>query len=111
MAEMKKLLSAKDVANILNISRAMAYRMMQDGQITVVRIGRSVRVRPEDLEVFRAIFTKLDVKKEPVSLRKVFDILKKEPEIAKQNSHIRAKYVDSDFADLLNRKTTISEKN
>jgi excisionase family DNA binding protein len=43
------LLKAKDVAEILQISRAMAYTLMQRGEIPTVRIGKSRRVRPEDL--------------------------------------------------------------
>jgi excisionase family DNA binding protein len=43
------LLKAKDVAEILQISRAMAYSLMQRGEIPTVRIGKARRVRPEDL--------------------------------------------------------------
>jgi excisionase family DNA binding protein len=42
-------LKAKDVAEILQISRAMAYTLMQRGEIPTVRIGQARRVRPEDL--------------------------------------------------------------
>ena len=47
-----KLLKVSDVARNLNISRSMAYRLMQRGDITRVNIGRAVRVRPVDLEEF-----------------------------------------------------------
>jgi excisionase family DNA binding protein len=43
------LLKAKEVAEILKISRAMAYTLMQRGEIPTVRIGKARRVRPEDL--------------------------------------------------------------
>jgi excisionase family DNA binding protein len=46
------LLKGQDVARILNISRSMAYGLMQRGEIATVLIGRSVRVRPVDLEEF-----------------------------------------------------------
>jgi excisionase family DNA binding protein len=46
------LLKAKDVAEILQISRAMAYILMQRGEIPTVRIGKARRVRPEDLIKF-----------------------------------------------------------
>ena len=46
------LLKAGDVARILNISQSMAYILMQTRAIPVVRIGRSVRVRPSDLEAY-----------------------------------------------------------
>jgi excisionase family DNA binding protein len=47
-----QLLTAKEVALVLNISRAMAYRLLQHGELTSVRIGNSVRVLPEDLEAY-----------------------------------------------------------
>jgi excisionase family DNA binding protein len=43
------LLTAKQVADILNISKSKAYHFMQLGEIPTVRIGKSRRVRPEDL--------------------------------------------------------------
>jgi excisionase family DNA binding protein len=43
------LLKAKEVAEILQISRAMAYTLMQRGEIPTVRIGKARRVKPEDL--------------------------------------------------------------
>lgn len=45
----KRLLRANEVAKILNVSLALAYRLMQTGDIPCVRIGTAVRVRPEDL--------------------------------------------------------------
>ena len=46
------LLRANEVAEILNISLALAYRLMQMGEIRCVRIGTAVRVRPEDLDAY-----------------------------------------------------------
>ena len=46
------LLKATDIAKILNISRAMAYQLMQQEKIRSVRIGTARRVRPEDLDDF-----------------------------------------------------------
>ena len=43
------LLRGNEVARRLGVSRAMAYRMMQDGTLPVVRIGRAVRVPTEEL--------------------------------------------------------------
>ena len=45
-----QLLKAADVAAILNISRAMAYRLMQQGAIRTVCIGAARRVRWTDLQ-------------------------------------------------------------
>ena len=47
-----KLLNGADVANLLGISRSLAYRMMRTGEIQAIRFGRSIRVRPEALERF-----------------------------------------------------------
>lgn len=47
-----RLLKATEVANILNISRAMAYRLMQQGDIRTVRISGIRRVRATDLEKY-----------------------------------------------------------
>ena len=46
------LLTAPDVARILNISKGAAYRLIQIKQIPSVRINRNVRVRQEDLDEF-----------------------------------------------------------
>ncbi len=47
-----RLLKAVEVAEILNISRAFAYRLMQKGIIRTVSIQGARRVRPEDLIEF-----------------------------------------------------------
>ena len=47
-----RLLTAPDVARILNISKGAAYKLIQLKQIPSIRINRSVRVRPEDLDEF-----------------------------------------------------------
>ncbi len=47
------LLKPQAVADALGISRRQAYQLMQQGDIPTVRIGRrSVRVRPQDLELY-----------------------------------------------------------
>lgn len=48
----RRLLKAKEVADILQVSRSMAYRMMQRGEIPTIRVGSAVRVRGSDLEEF-----------------------------------------------------------
>jgi excisionase family DNA binding protein len=47
-----KLLRAAEVAQILNVSRAFAYRLMQQGKIRTVAIAKTRRVRPSDLQDF-----------------------------------------------------------
>jgi excisionase family DNA binding protein len=48
----EKLYRGSEVASILNISRALAYRLLAEGAIPSIRFGRTVRCRPEDLENF-----------------------------------------------------------
>ena len=47
--EAASLLKAAEVAQILNISRSLTYRLLQEGQIPVIRINQAVRVHPKDL--------------------------------------------------------------
>ena len=49
---LEKLYRGSDVASILGISKALAYRLLAEGAIPSVRFGRTVRVRTEDLENF-----------------------------------------------------------
>ena len=46
------LLRANEVAEILNISVPMTYRLMQRNEIRSVRIGKGRRVRPQDLHQY-----------------------------------------------------------
>ena len=46
------ILKASDVAQILRISKGLAYRMMQQGEIPAIQFGRTTRVRQQDLEDF-----------------------------------------------------------
>lgn len=48
------LLTAPEVARILNISKGGAYRLIQQGEIPSVRINCNVRVRLDDLNSFIA---------------------------------------------------------
>ncbi len=52
MPKIEKLLKGSEVASLLNISRSRAYILMQTGVILTVRIGKSRRVRPQDLNTF-----------------------------------------------------------
>jgi len=46
---LQRLLKAIEVAEILNVSKSMAYRLMQTREIPTVNIGNAKRVRPIDL--------------------------------------------------------------
>ena len=48
----RRLLKAAEVAEYLNISRAMAYRLIQTRKLRSVKIGGALRVRPVDLAEF-----------------------------------------------------------
>lgn len=48
------LLRPPEVARRLSVSRARAYQLIAAGEIPAVRIGRLVRVAPQDLEAFIA---------------------------------------------------------
>jgi len=46
------LLTVMEVAHILHISRSYAYNLAMSGVLPVIRIGKSRRIRPVDLEHF-----------------------------------------------------------
>jgi excisionase family DNA binding protein len=41
-----------DVAQVLNLSRAMVYRLIQHGRLPCLYIGTAVRIHPDDLDKF-----------------------------------------------------------
>lgn len=45
-------LDGKEVAKRLNISRAMVYKLVQQGELSAVRIGSTVRVPLENLSKY-----------------------------------------------------------
>jgi excisionase family DNA binding protein len=60
-----ELLTGRDVAKLLKVSESMAYQLMRT-EIPCVKLGRSVRVRPQDLEEY--IASKVTVPETPVIL-------------------------------------------
>ena len=48
----RPLLRIEQVAQRLSVSRSMAWKIIDDGQLRSLRIGRVVRVRPEDLDAY-----------------------------------------------------------
>ena len=48
------LLNAEDVAERLAISKSFAYQLMRLGEIPIVKLGRAVRVREQDLIAYVA---------------------------------------------------------
>ncbi len=47
-----RLLIAQDVAAALNMGLSTVYQLVERGELPSIRIGRSVRIRSEDLEKF-----------------------------------------------------------
>ena len=47
-----RLLNSRDVAEILRISTSKVYKLMRCGELTAVHIGKSIRVKPDDLSLF-----------------------------------------------------------
>lgn len=45
----QRLLRIEDVARVLNCSRSYAWAMTATGRLPVVRLGRAIRIRPQDL--------------------------------------------------------------
>lgn len=52
LREKNRLMTAKEVATTLRIGQSTVYHLIQRGDLPCVRIGRSVRVRPADLDRF-----------------------------------------------------------
>jgi excisionase family DNA binding protein len=49
---LSRLLNVQDVAAALNMGLSTVYLLVERGEIPSIRIGRSVRIRLEDLEKF-----------------------------------------------------------
>ena len=49
---LSRLLNAQDVAAALKMGLSTVYMLVERGELPSIRIGRSVRIRPEDLEEF-----------------------------------------------------------
>ena len=49
---MERLMTIREVTEVLSVSQATVSRLIRDGQLIKTGIGRSVRIRPSDLETF-----------------------------------------------------------
>lgn len=45
-----RLLTVSEVANLLRVSRMTVYRLIKEGQMSALRIGRSYRLREDDVD-------------------------------------------------------------
>lgn len=50
--KIEQLLTPDEVSDVLNVSRSHIYQVLREGIIPSVRIGKAVRVRPQDLRAF-----------------------------------------------------------
>ncbi len=50
--KLSRLLSIKEVTEILGISRATIYRMIDAGEIKAYKIGKGVRFKQEEIEEY-----------------------------------------------------------
>lgn len=57
-----QLLTVSDVAKMAQVSEASAWRWVRSGELTHVKLGRNVRVRESDLQVFLALKTQPSTK-------------------------------------------------
>jgi len=48
----RPLLTVAGVAKILNVSPRTVRRLIKDGKLPILHVGRSVRIRPEAIEAF-----------------------------------------------------------
>ena len=48
----ENLLTPTEVSKILRVSRSFAYQLCQTGEIVCLRIRKSIRIRPSDLEAY-----------------------------------------------------------
>ena len=49
---MNTLLTVSEVARLLNLTRRATYRLIRRKQLNAIRIGRLLRILPNDLELF-----------------------------------------------------------
>lgn len=46
------LLTVREVASALQVSTMTVYRLMEDGILTHIRVGRNYRIHPDALDAF-----------------------------------------------------------
>jgi excisionase family DNA binding protein len=52
VAPAKLLMSAEEAARALGIGRTRMYELLRSGEVASIKLGRSRRIRPEDLEEY-----------------------------------------------------------
>ncbi len=49
-----RFVTVSEVANLLRVSNMTVYRLVQSGQLPAVRVGRSYRIRDDDVDKYLA---------------------------------------------------------
>jgi excisionase family DNA binding protein len=49
-----RFLTVNEVADLLRVSSMTIYRLIKDGEIAAVRVGKSYRLREDDVDAFLA---------------------------------------------------------
>jgi excisionase family DNA binding protein len=47
-----RLLTVNEVADLLRVSRMTVYRLIKEGQISALRVGRNYRLREDDVDTY-----------------------------------------------------------
>ena len=47
-----RLLTVNEVADLLRVSRMTVYRLIKEGQLKALRVGRSYRLREDDVDEY-----------------------------------------------------------
>ena len=47
-----RLLTVNEVADLLRVSRMTVYRMIKEGEMPAVRVGRGYRLREDDVDTY-----------------------------------------------------------
>ena len=54
MDSQSRFVTVSEVANLLRVSNMTVYRLVQSGQLAAVRVGRSYRIREDDVDRYLA---------------------------------------------------------
>ena len=47
-----RLLTVNEVADLLRVSRMTVYRLIKEGQLAAIRVGRNYRLREDDVDEY-----------------------------------------------------------
>jgi excisionase family DNA binding protein len=71
---MKKLLTVEDVAEILSVSKSAIYKWTQNGKLSYLKIGDSLRFTKEDIDKFINAGKREKKKKEKVNVSDLLNV-------------------------------------